>query len=63
MSRPYRGRRRGTYIPPLLILIVLIAALAAGYFFHSFQSRLNRMKRLMARNDAQTGRGKNTEKS
>ena len=33
MSRPYRGRRRGTYIPPLLILIVLIAALAAGYFF------------------------------
>ena len=33
MSRPYRGRRRGTYIPPLLILIVLIAALAAGCFF------------------------------
>ena len=39
------------------------AALAARYFFHSFQSRLNRMKRLMARNAAQTGRVKNTEKS
>lgn len=33
MSRPYRGRRRGTYIPPLLIVILLALALAAGYFF------------------------------
>ena len=39
------------------------AAPAARCFFHSFQSRLHRMKRLMARNAAQTGRVKNTEKS
>ena len=58
---PQTGGLRAFYAP--LSLLRDQAALAARYFFHSFQSRLNRMKRLMARNDAQTGRVKNTEKS